>query len=248
MLNDKVNVVKLLIFLCLGLSAAKTKLMVIEKDKSLKPIIDMIKESKIAYSKIVVAFDFDQTLTAKKGMTLGLRGGAETKELIDFLNSNKINWFVITASSSTTSPAISFVNSLKLTFPENLKNDCQKEVKGKTDFFEKLYENIPMVEGSATNSYSFKACNNIITGYSAPYRKNLSLEFAMQHYKIPYPELIIFVDDSAKNVITVYDHYKTGDAKDKKVSFIGIVYEPVVEEAGHAESMQEIKAIIEKQQ
>lgn len=216
-------------------------LIVLPKTASLKIVQDLIEKNKIKSEDIVAAFDFDQTLTARVGIKLELRGGKETAQMIEYLNKNKINWFVITASTSTTSPAITFDKTLQLQFPDRLKNACERIVSGKKDFFEKTERDISI----GNEALTFKVCNNIISCYSNPYRKDMSFEFAIKYYKLPYPKFIIFVDDNAGNVETLYNHFATGLGKDKGITFYGIVYTPLIKaEEGSQEALERIEKII----
>lgn len=230
------------------------------KTSSLKIVQKIIEKSKIPYKDIIVVFDFDETLKEQKTIPLMkdnkplinsktgkqatekkyvLKGGKETQEMLDFLNKNNINWFIFTAAERADRQIGAFKN-LKLESPQNLKNNCDK-----TSAQKKINAKI-----GEEKELSFGVCDNIINIMEEAYRyhKHLAFEFAIKHFKLPYPKLVIFVDDNAANVEKFYNNFKTGMGKNKGLKYYGIIYglSEVAPEEGHAEAFDRVSQIIEE--
>jgi hypothetical protein len=236
----------------------------LSKTESLKPLIEWINEhkAKIPESEMALAFDFDGTITdldsTKKGPKKGdaaLRGGADSRAMFHFLDAQKMKWFILSAKASTKlaveSVALKLASVLALDQPEwskvppsctitkdkfgSFNTKAKDEMKGNFHFDGKTYNTLQ--------------CNNIITAVEpteardqGAFHKDVSLEYALSLYFTEYPKFIIFADDNARNVMTIYNYFKTGKGAGKNVEVIAVLFDPQTEEPGHAEALTEFKA------
>jgi len=197
----------------------------LKKPKSLLPIKDLIEKSGIPLSEIAIFFDFDQTLTQKDGIKATLRGGNESAEFLEYLNSSDIKWYVNTAAGSgpsSTGTIATSMDQLKIPFSKSpiKEHVCKSKMQGVG------YRGVAEKYGEIDIGY----CNNIV---SAGYNKAEAIDFVLG--TIEPVKLIIFVDDNAQNVENVYKHFNG------KTSIIGIVYEPYrIAEHDHEDGMKKL--------
>ena len=221
------------------------------KPVSLSPIRKLIENSGFSLDEIVVFFDFDQTLTqtdripimnpdgtqmrTKAGVLAtqskgSIRGGDATRSFLKYLNDNGIKWYVNTARGAGAVPAVatSMVNFNIPFSPIMIKPDQQQCLSSK-----------PLL-GFMGETVKYKEseigiCNNVV---SAGYDKDVSSEYVMSLLPVK-PKLLIFVDDNATNILTLYNYFKY---KNPEINYKGVIYEPFLSaEEDHETSMETLR-------
>jgi hypothetical protein len=208
------------------------KIYFLERHLSLSPITKLINESGFKSDDIVVMFDYDQTLTAKEGSGMAaplvVRGKDKTLKMIDDLNKQKIKWYINTAAGTGTSALGSIAGQMKKLLKIPFSNfkiypeqpDCYKE-KSYSFFGTEIKDDKGTTIG---------VCNNII---SAGYNKEIATDFILKNLPSK-PKLVIFVDDSASNIMNLYIYFK----KRNDINYIGIIYDPLITaEKDHLEAI-----------
>lgn len=227
------------------------------KDRSMNVLIDIIKASN---KRCIMGFDYDQTISltikniSENTVVNELRGNSG--ELFDYLYQNEIPWFIFSARGISSVEAI-YKDSLKyeikhqkshnITSKKYMVSDNQKILnqplqQSKTQYshpvmFNQMINGQKIYCGVYNNCISCSSEGNGETSYA--YEKDYAMELAMSIYDID-PEIVIFIDDNAKNVYTVHEHFL---ASNRKVHFIGIIYEPFVPEKDHRDYMELIETI-----
>jgi hypothetical protein len=217
---------------------------------SLSPIRTLIETSGFALNEIAVFFDFDQTLkqtnvtflTDKNGnpriskqsgqplkeSKAAVRGGDVTISFLNYLIDNGVKWYVNTARGAGGVPAVaqSMVN-FKIPFsPIMIKPDQQQCLSPTLGF---------MGESVKYKESEIGICNNVV---SAGYDKDVSSEYVMSLLPVK-PKLLIFVDDNATNILTLYNYIKY---KNPELSYKGVIYEPFLSaEEDHETSMETLR-------
>ena len=208
--------------------ASKQHIIILDQDDSLlsiKPLIDKALNDGILKSQIVLGFDVDGTLTDLKTKNSFIpRGGDNTRQLFEWLNESEIKWFAISARPYDIGSLEGVITSLRVMgspSPEWSSKDL-------------IMENTLLLNNNEI--YTILEYNNIISAVLPnsrdSYDKHASLEYAIMTYFIEYPKLVIFVDDNALNIVTLYEHFKNRDCQ-----FIGILYTPHKIESGHVECL-----------
>lgn len=242
-------------------------LRILTKTDSLKPAIgwieDAIKQHNLSANDIVLGFDVDGTLTdldpTKKGIKKGdtaLRGGADSRQLFTFLDSKGIKWFALSgrASSvnSTQGVASSIINQLELKTPQwSIESSAGQCVRG-TNRFGGLDLNVNTkkeIFRHAGKTYNAFQCNNIISlvqpGQDYAFDKDASLEYAISVFSpSSYPKLIVFFDDNAKNVMTMFNYFNSGEGSKHDVIVICALFDPHKPEDDHAEWFEQMSEIM----
>lgn len=233
------------------------EIFVLPADKSMIVIKNIIENSKL---EPIVCFDYDQTisLTTRNNFMVQntLRGGIETKMLFEYLAMKNIPWFILSARGIS-SISIVYRDMLKYNLP--LPNLCInnklniifddkifKQPNSITELFMPSRELVFACDIKYKNQLQKIYCgiyhNSIacssegLADSSYAYEKDVAIELGMYLYNIN-PQLIIFVDDNAKNIYTMFKHYRKNS---RKVHFIGIIYEPIKPEADHNHYMEKI--------
>ena len=197
-----------------------------------------------------------------------LRGEDESKLLFDYLNEKHVPWFILTARN-VASVSIVYKDALKygLTMPENCNIDNKKYIVNADNGF--IYKqpnqcnNSDQLESreiifncninykkniqkiSCGVYHNSIACSSEgITDSAYAYEKDIALELGLHIYDIQ-PELIIFIDDNARNVYMLWKHYQKSY---RRVHFIGIIYEPIKPESDHNFYLEKIEKKIWSQQ
>jgi len=213
-------------------SGISSKIYFLSKDISLSPVTKLINESGYSTDDIIVMFDYDQTLTAKEGtgMTapITIRGKEKTLAMINDLNSRNIKWYINTAAGSGSSALGSIAGQmqgrLKIPFSNFKEADCYKA---------KIYSFIG-TEIKHTEGTTIGVCNNII---SAGYNKEIATDYIISKL-LSKPKLVIFVDDSASNIMNLYLYFKHRN----DINYIGIIYDPLIRaETDHSSAIQSFK-------
>ena len=176
-------------------------------------------------------FDFDQTLTFVQSMKSAVRGGEKTMELLEYMNSQGISWYINTAAGAGAPSGIA-VSTKQLRIPlspaQIIPNQppCFRTFKTTSNFFDIK---------QSFNGVDVGICDNII---SAGYNKEYAVDFILQQPHIKVPTLFIFVDDNAANIRNVWRYFKTTRPD---VHFVGVVYEPAVKpEADHLAELEQL--------
>lgn len=237
---------------------SQVELKLLAKSSSLLPIWKWIQESGIPEEEwkdeVAVCFDMDGTLTnlgpplLKKTVDERLRGGSQSRVLFTNMNKHNIKWFVLSARAATSGSMAgvgSSLLSLGLEFPEwSTKNpqNCYIGIQNGSHMFKPIEKkNIGSYEGKEYNAI---LCNNAISllqsGEEYAFQKDLSLEYALRQYYSRFPRLVIFVDDNAKNVMLVYNHFKEQIANsnlssERPVHIYSVLYDPQRKESDHDE-------------
>jgi len=238
-----------------------TEIFLLPKDRPLLILKNIIENSKM---KAVIGFDYDQTISLTIKNLLEnksfntLRGNTESQELFNYLYQKEIPWFIISARG-TSSVEIIYKDSLKydiksnpvynitsesyivgidnktiLSQPSQLSSQ-KKTISSYPIMFNCDIDNQKIYCGIYNNCIS---CSSEGNGEAAcAYEKDYAMELCLHVYEIN-PELIIFVDDNAKNICTLHNYYLTSQ---RKVHFIGIIYEPFTPEKDHNEYFKYIK-------
>ena len=209
---------------------------------SLSPIRTLIETSGFALDEIVVFFDFDQTLkqtnvtflTDKNGnpriskqsgqplkeSKAAVRGGDTTISFLNYLIDNKVKWYVNTARGPGSVASVSrTMEILHIPFSPIMVKPGQGQcgVLGERDIMH--------------NGVEMGVCNNIV---SAGRQKDKSTDYVISQMPVT-PNLIIFVDDNAENILNVYRYIKNNKPE---IHFKGVISDPVPDiEEGHLESM-----------
>ena len=219
------------------------------KPLSLSPIRTLIETSRFALDEIVVFFDFDQTLTqtervpilnsngTQKKTTTGvpatqskgsIRGGDATRSFLNWLNDNRVKWYVNTArgAGGVSAVAQSMVN-FKIPFSKIMIKPDQQQCLSKLGFVGETLK----YKGSEIG-----VCNNVV---SAGYDKDVSSEYVMSLLPVK-PKLLIFVDDNSTNILTLYRYIKN---KNPEINYKGVIYEPFLKaEEDHEASMATLRS------
>jgi len=189
------------------------KLYYLRKPISLSPIQKLIKDSKEDYDDIVVIFDYDQTLTQKDGVKGSARGGEKSIRFLNWLNDNKIKWYVNTARGAGAVAAIATsMKNFKIPFSPILIDQTQRvclSPKPGVGF---------IGEQTKHDGVEIGMCNNII---SAGYDKDISTDYILSKLKNK-PKLLIFVDDNSTNILNLYRYFDNKPS----IDFYGVIYEP----------------------
>jgi len=216
---------------------------------SLSPIRTLIETSGFALNEIAVFFDFDQTLkqtntifiTDKNGnptiskqsgqplkkTQAAVRGGDATISFLNYLNENGVKWYVNTARGPGSVAAVAHTMTL-LHIPFS---PIMIDPDGKQCLSPKPGVGFIGERGIIHNGVEIGVCNNIV---SAGHQKDHSTDYVISKMPVK-PNLIIFVDDNAENILVVYRHIKNNDPA---INFKGVISDPVPEiEEGHLESM-----------
>jgi hypothetical protein len=222
----------------------------LDRPLSLNPIRKLIEDSGFSLDEIVVFFDFDQTLTQTERIPImnpdgtqmrtkagvlatqskgSIRGGDATRSFLNYLNDNGIKWYVNTArgAGGVSAVAQSMVN-FKIPFsPIMIKPDQQQCLSPKLGF---------MGESVKYKESEIGICNNVV---SAGYDKDVSSDYVMSLLPVK-PKLLIFVDDNATNILTLYNYIKY---KNPELSYKGVIYEPFLSaEEDHESSMATLRS------
>ena len=240
---------------CIG----SVELQIIPKGSSLYPLWRIIEELKLPperlHDEVAVFFDMDGTLTnvgppmLKKTVDERLRGGAESRKLMQALNENGIRWFVLSARAATRSAMQGVGSSLygmDLPSPDWSYADGANCYQGRTSdggyrFEPVTSDRVGLYDDKVYNSIE---CNNMISlvepGEEYAFAKDISLEYALHKFFQVSPSLLIFVDDNAKNVMQVYMHFKhklqlQHGSCDHPERVICVLYDPQRKEADHDE-------------
>lgn len=211
------------------------------KPLSLSPIRTLIETSGFALDEIVIFFDFDQTLTQvdiipvinsdgtqkinpKTGApvenkVLSIRGGDATRSFLNYLNENGIKWYVNTAAGPGGTSSVATEMAKKTTnipFSPIMIDPDQKQC-----FSPKPYVGFLAKTDISYDGVQIGICNNII---SATFNKEKACYYVMSKMAVK-PKLLIFVDDNAMNVNTVYSSIKN-NLEYPDIHFKGVIYEP----------------------
>ena len=213
------------------------------KPLSLSPIRTLIETSGFALDEIVVFFDFDQTLTQvdiipdvnpdgttklnpKTGLpiekkVLSIRGGDATRSFLNWLNENRVKWYVNTAAGPGGTASVATEMARKTTnipFSPIMIDPDQPQClspKPSVGFIAKTF----YYEEPQKGRTQIGICNNII---SASFDKHIACYYVMSKMDVK-PKLLIFVDDNAANIHKVYTNIKVDLPE---INFKGVVYEP----------------------
>ena len=213
------------------------------KPLSLSPIRTLIEQSGLDLNDIAVFFDYDQTLTQTEEIPLynpncsrkltskgipakqskgSVRGSQQTINFLNYLNANHVKWYVNTARGPGMVDSIGMsMNNFKIPFsPIMIIEGQQENVK------------IPL----KYNGVDIGIYNNVI---SANYDKDVATDYVISEMDTN-PKLVIFVDDNALNILTLYDYF----LRKPEINFIGVIYEPFLNAEGdHEASMETLRSI-----
>lgn len=251
-------------------SQNKAEIFLLPKHKSLLILKHIINASKMK-SVVGFDYDQTISLTTKvkygsetKSVN-ELRGGTESNELFEYLNHNNIPWFIISARGVSSVEYIyhdllkydinpmkkyNITSTLHLvsTDGQTILNQPEQSLLQTT--VSKSYPlmfNYTISSVKDTQRIYCGIYNNCVScssegnsEYSCSYEKDYALELSLKLYDIE-PELIIFVDDNARNIYTLYNYYLTSK---RNIHFIGIVYEPFIPEKEHDSYLTYIKDMI----
>ena len=225
------------------------ELRILDREASLLPLLDWIAEEKVANpgltnDDILIAFDMDGTLkhvvnadNIKNGDSL--RGAGDSRTFFRAVKDMQIKWIVISAKAGVkymkNSTAKNLFETLKFTEDDigGLSTHCSSP-----NPISKSMDYTPVEGYYEKNGKKYKTvrCNNLFNGYDANEgddepignEKDMVLEYAITQICQEYPKLIIFVDDNAENVMTVYNHYKS-----TPIRVISALYPPFTKEETH---------------
>lgn len=150
-----------------------------------------------------------------------------------------IKWFAISAKAynrlSIQAPAGILYSQFNFIPNKWLNTNCLTGQK--PNFIYKVIANEDPVVQFEYNGKKYKSyqCDNAVAcvepGTEFAFDKHVTLEYTIKKYFTEYPKLIIFVDDNAKNVMTVYNHFK--NKQDNRSKVICVLYEPEKKEDDH---------------
>jgi hypothetical protein len=231
------------------MTGRNVELRIIDQEASLLPLLDYIEEAKqtdpaLTDDDILIAFDMDGTLkhvvnadNIRNGDSL--RGGRDSRTFFRVMKDRQIKWIVISAKAGVrymkNSTAKNLFETLKFTEDDIgvLSTGCRG-----TNPISKSADYSPIKGEYVANGKKYKTvrCNNLFNGYDANEgddepignEKDIVLEYAITQICSTYPKLIIFVDDNAENVMTVYNHYKSTPMR-----VICALYPPFTKEETH---------------
>jgi hypothetical protein len=223
------------------------------KPLSLSPIRSLIESSGFDLNDVAVFFDYDQTLTQSEIVPVlnpdgsrrltssglpatqtkgSIRGGETTRTFLNYLNDNHIKWYVNSARGPGGVGAVSqSMRNLKIPFSPIMINKDQEECfspKVGLGYMGKVFKD--------NNGVEIGICNNVI---SAGYNKDIATDYIISQMDTP-PKLVIFVDDNATNILTLYNYFlkKT----DIDILYKGVIYEPYIKaEEDHEASMHTLR-------
>lgn len=225
------------------MESSRQQIIILSQDSSLLPIKDII--GNCDPNKVAIGFDVDGTLTDLNTKNSFVpRGGDETVELFKFLDGNSIKWFAISArpyNVNTLQGVASSLHIMGIECPDWVKRNAFKLDKQNSIVFDVTEKKDAFVLDD--NVYTILECNNIISAVLPnsrdSYDKFASFEYAISEHFIEYPELLIFIDDNAQNIVLLYEYFKRVDRR-----FVGVLYMPHKEESGHADFMLLVGDII----
>ncbi len=193
----------------------------------IRAIIDQKIRQGIPANQIVVAFDWDGTVTGKKGMMACVRWDRIMKENLAHLKTLGVHLVVVTAAKRNGIPSVMASSKfLKLT---NFFGTGTEQVPANAD-------QVPLM-GETSSHERVYAWGNIISGESG-YDKYSYLKIYMTTHNI-IPRIVIFLDDAAHNVCEMRTLFKT-DAPG--VQYVGIHVPPVDSSERSAELLEIIQS------
>jgi hypothetical protein len=201
----------------------------------------MLVKLNFAPEDVMVFFDFDQTLTQADTQSSGnggppktvssVRGGKPTLEFIEYMNEKGIRWYVNTARGpgSTAAVAQNMVKQYKLPF----SGEKDWIFPGQSSGQKLTPEGLSFVAEEVKHRDSTVGyVRNVI---SCGYDKEIATDWVLSKQS-HLPKLLIFVDDNAKNIDTIWTYMKS---ERPSMLFYGIVYEPYrSKEKGHIDSLE----------
>lgn len=216
----------------------------IPQTDTLKYLLELVNEyvkKGIIPDEIVIGFDCDGTLTnlsppaLKNTPNERLRGGSETRDVFNKLNELGIKWFVISARPVSKSSMIAVMTTItKLELDQTIALD--KTIK--------LTENVLEFRSLKYNAIE---SGNIISlfepGSKNSFDKDVSMKYAIKKYFKNYPKLAIFIDDNAKNALTLFYYFQEIKNEHPDTHFVSILYDPVKKEDDHDDYMQKFKEL-----
>ena len=187
----------------------------------------------VASADILVSFDWDGTLNGGRVVegkrVLGVRDGEQTFELINYLNSNGIPYFINTAAGPT---RVAVVRTAMLVAGMQERSGgpfVKRELKCSTELSQGCNGDLGKAVTHRVGTSVIGQCDCV---FSAEYEKTKVIEFVIEKFH-PRPRVVIHVDDSALMVKEGFEVFSSAPFE-----FQGVFYPPLGVSA-HPEPGQE---------